>query len=396
MIYNDFHGDRLSRLGFGCMRFAGDPATGGLNQQLVNDMFRTAIEGGVNYFDTAYVYNGGKSETTMAEALKPYPRESYFLADKFPGHSMPGPVDNFALFDISLQRCNTGYFDYYLLHNVNESTVKVYESEEYHILPDVLKIKEQGKIRHLGFSYHGGTELLEEYLTRHEGVFEFVQIQCNYLDWTLQSAKEKYEIIQRHGLDVWVMEPLRGGKLANLPAAQAEKLAALQPGASCASFGMRFLQDLPGIKMILSGMNALPQVEDNLATFAEHKPLGESEREALFAVAEALKSSVPCTGCRYCCAGCPLELNIPLFLEIYNNYKFDMSAPASQDIRIFGLPEDKLPSACVQCGQCSGACPQKIDVPAVLAELSDMMVKSPRWADMVKARAADIQKDLQR
>ena len=211
MIYSDFNGIKLSRLGFGCMRFAMDPATGKIDQAKVNEMFDLAIANGVNYFGTAYPYLGGNSEISVAEALKKYPRDSYYLADKFPGHSLPGPVDNVALFNVSLRKCETDYFDFYLLHNINEWSVKIYESEEYHIIPDILKLKEEGKIRHLGFSFHGGPELLEYFLNKYEGMFEFVQIQCNYLDWTLQNAKRKYEIITEHGLGVWVMEPCRGG-----------------------------------------------------------------------------------------------------------------------------------------------------------------------------------------
>ena len=153
MIYNDFKGKKLSRLGFGCMRFRMNPETGEIDQETVNEMFDRAIAAGVNYFDTAYPYLGGKSELAMAEALKKYPRDSYYIADKFPGHSLPGPVDNRALFEVSLRKCGTDYFDFYLLHNVNERFVKVYESDEYHIIPDIAALKEEGKIKHLGFSF---------------------------------------------------------------------------------------------------------------------------------------------------------------------------------------------------------------------------------------------------
>ena len=363
MIYNDFNGTRLSRLGFGCMRFLNDPATGEIDQQKVNAMFDLAIAGGVNYFDTAYPYLDGKSENAMAEALSRYPRESYYIADKFPGHSILA-VDNIALFNISLQRCRTDYFDFYLLHNINEWSVRIYEDPAYNIIPDILKMKEEGKIRHLGFSYHGGTELLESFLTKYEGLFEFVQIQCNYLDWTLQKAKEKYDIITKHGLGVWVMEPVRGGKLAHLSETDSAKLKAFGTGASDASYSFRFLADLPNIKMILSGMNEVDQVADNVKTFTEPDPLSEEELNALMEIAEGLKKGVPCTACRYCCKGCPMELDIPYLLECYNSFKFEASAVNS--MRLDGLDEDKLPSACIACGQCSHACPQGIDVPAVL------------------------------
>ena len=264
MIYRSFKDLKLSQLGFGCMRFASDPSTGEIDQAKVNAMFDLAIREGVNYFDTAYPYLGGKSEFAMAEGLSRYSRESYYIADKFPGHSLTAPIDNIALFKVSLRKCRTDYFDFYLLHNITEWSVKYYESEEYHILPDMLRMKKEGKIRNLGFSFHGGPELLEAFLSRHEGEFDFVQIQLNYLDWTLQDAKSKYEIIVRHGLGVWVMEPCRGGKLAVLPESESAKLRALHSAAdaghsgnypSDASYAFRFLQNLPGVKVILSGMN---------------------------------------------------------------------------------------------------------------------------------------------
>lgn len=391
MIYNDFHGLKLSRLGFGCMRFL-KGEDGQIDQQKVNDMIDLAIANGVNYFDTAYPYLDGKSEIALAEALKKYPRDSYFLADKFPGHSLPGPIDNIGLLNVSLKKCNTDYFDFYLLHNITEWSVKIYESEEYHIIPDIKKMKDEGKIRHFGFSFHGGPDLLEEFLNRHEGLFEFVQIQCNYLDWTLQDAKRKYDIITKHGLGVWIMEPCRGGKLAVLSEENHEKLKAFDEKASDASYAFRFLQGLEGIKVILSGMNEVFQVEDNLNTFKEYKPLSEEEKSVLFEIAESLKKGVPCTGCRYCCDGCPMGLNIPYLLECYNDMKYTSSmAPG---MRLDGLDEDKKPAACIGCGQCSHACPQHIDVPSVLAELSEMYTNSPKWAEMSKGRHESIRKDL--
>ncbi len=391
MIYSDFQGMKLSRLGFGCMRFASDPETGEIDQEKVNKMFDLAIQAGVNYFDTAYPYLNGKSELAMAEALKKYPRESYYIADKFPGHSLPGPVDNIALFNRSLEKCNTDYFDFYLLHNITEWSIKIYESSEYHIIDDMIKMKEEGKIRHFGFSFHGGTKLLEDVLTRYEGVFEFVQIQCNYLDWTLQDAKKKYDIITKHGLGVWVMEPCRGGKLAKLSEANHAKLAQY-PEASDASYAFRFLQGFENIKVVLSGMNEVEQVEDNLRTFEKYNPLTDEEKNTLFDIAEGMKAGVPCTACRYCCAGCPMGLDIPYLLECYNDYKYAVSI--TPGMRIDGLDEDKKPAACIQCGQCAHACPQGIKVPEILDELARMYADAPKWAVTAKSRGEAIRKDL--
>ena len=420
MIYRNFKGQKLSQLGFGCMRFASDPETGEIDQAKVNAMFDLAIREGVNYFDTAYPYLGGKSEIAMAEALSGYPRESYYLADKFPGHSLTGPIDNIALFNVSLRKCRTDYFDFYLLHNVTEWSVQFYESEEYHIIPDLLQRKKEGKIRYFGFSCHAGPDMLDAFLTRHEGVFDFVQIQLNYLDWTMQDAKIKCDIIRKHGLGIWVMEPVRGGKLAVLPESESAKLRALRErgvggagaasgcggsggtsglaadgGAaepSDASYAFRFLQDLPGVTVILSGMNEVFQVEDNLRTFREENPLSDEERSVLLDIAENLKKGVPCTACRYCCDGCPMELDIPYLLQCYNDYKFATTMTPS--MRIDALPEDKRPSACIGCGQCMHACPQGIDVPSALAELAEMYEKGPHWGDVVAQRAKSIEEDL--
>ena len=429
MIYRDFKGQKLSQLGFGCMRFASDPETREIDQAKVNAMFDLAIREGVNYFDTAYPYLGGKSEIAMAEGLSRYPRESYYLADKFPGHSLTGPIDNIALFNVSLRKCRTDYFDFYLLHNVTEWSVQFYESEEYHIIPDLLQMKKEGKIRYFGFSCHAGPDLLDAFLTRHEGIFDFVQIQLNYLDWTMQDAKAKCDIIRKHGLGIWVMEPVRGGKLAVLPESESAKLRGLRDGGGCcdsgaaaagaassaggaccdsgaaaaagdaglaepsdASYAFRFLQDMPGVTVILSGMNEVFQVEDNLRTFREENPLSDSERSVLLEIAENLKKGVPCTACRYCCDGCPMELDIPYLLQCYNDYKFATTMTPS--MRIDALEEDKRPSACIGCGQCMHACPQGIDVPAALAELAEMYEKGPHWGDVVVQRAKSIEDDL--
>ncbi len=398
MIYSNFKELKLSKLGFGCMRFAADPATGEIDQAKVNTMFDTAIREGVNYFDTAYPYLNGKSELAMAEALARYPRDSYFIADKFPGHSLDGPIDNIALFNVSLRKCRTDYFDFYLLHNITEWSVKFYESEEYHIIPDILKMKEAGKIRYLGFSFHGGPKLLEEYLTKYEGVFDFVQIQLNYLDWTLQDAKKKYDIITRHGLGVWVMEPCRGGKLAVLPEEESEKLRKLHPDKSPAelpsdaSYAFRFLQGLPEVKVILSGMNEISQVEDNLRTFREEWLLSEKEHDVLMDIAENLKKGVPCTACRYCCSGCPMSLDIPYLMECYNDFKY--ASTITPAMRIDALSEEKRPAACIACGRCKKACPQGIDVPSILAELADLYEKGPHWSDMIAVRSKAIRDDI--
>ena len=383
MIYKTFKDLKLSQLGFGCMRFTTDPATGEIDQEKVNEMFDLAIRGGVNYFDTAYPYLGGKSEIAMAEALSRYPRDSYFIADKFPGHSLTAPIDNIALFHVSLRKCKADYFDFYLLHNITEWSEKFYESEEYHIIPDMLQMKKEGKIRYLGFSFHGGPELLEAFLTRHEGEFDFVQIQLNYLDWTLQDAKKKYEIIVRHGLGVWVMEPCRGGKLAALPEAESARLRALhekndstEPVPGDASYAFRFLQGLPGVTVVLSGMSALAQMQDNISYMSEFDTLTTDQMETVSrARAELAKIPlIPCTTCNYCAKVCPMEIGISGTFTAKNIYTLygDLNAAKHQEGWLVGGHGRKQAINCVKCGACEEACPQHIQIRDELEKAAEL------------------------
>lgn len=391
MKYTNFKGDNVSLLGFGCMRFSSLADSGDIDEELVSRMFDRAIDAGINYFDTAYPYLSCRSEGVMARALKKYPRDSYYIADKFPGHSLPGPIDNKALFNISLQRCNTDYFDFYLLHNVTDSTIKIYESDEYHIIPDIIRLKEEGKIRHLGFSSHGGPELIDYMLTKYEGLFEFVQIQYNYIDASLQNADEKIKIIKKHGAGVWVMEPCRGGKLSSLEGKNLEKLQTLNKDSAPSSYAFRYLFD-KDVDIILSGMNSMSQVEDNIRTFEEFRLLSNEEKKALDEISADLVRGVPCTSCRYCTDGCPVGLDIPVLLGYYNDMSFSSSfAPT---MRIDALDENKKPGACISCRRCAEICPQKIDIPSVMSKLSEMYKKAPKWADAAKARHEAIKKDL--
>ena len=213
---------------------------------------------------------------------------------------------------------------------------------------------------------------------------EFCQIQLNYLDWTLQEADKKYRLLTERSIPVWVMEPLRGGKLASLPEAEESRLKALRPEESTASWSFRWLQKLPNVKMILSGMSDFSQMRDNTATFSGGNPQTEDESALLMEIAEGMKDALPCTRCRYCCDGCPMGLDIPMLIHAYNDLKFgsSMTVPMQFD----ALPENKRPSACIACGACAAVCPQKIDIPAALAELSGMLAKMPSWAELCRQR----------
>lgn len=379
MIFSEFQDKKLSLLGFGAMRLP--VKDGQIDQDLVEEMVRYGIDHGVNYFDTAYPYHGGMSERVMGKVLSQYPRESYYLADKFPGHMILESYDPQTLFEEQLRRCNVEYFDFYLLHNVYEESVERYLDPNLGIMEYLKEQKRSGRIRHLGFSTHGRLDMMKEFLEKYGQDMEFCQIQLNYLDWTLQDAKEKYELLSSYNIPVWVMEPVRGGKLANF---QDPRLMVRRPDATTASWGFRFLQGLPNVKMILSGMSNMDHMVDNVATFDQRQPLSQEETDLLLQLAEEMKNVIPCTGCRYCCDGCPMELDIPAMMSICSDIRF---APVVNSVMMLeALPEEKKPSACIACGKCTKVCPQNIDIPAVMKELAQRMEAMPTWKEICRQR----------
>ncbi len=388
MIYKDFKGKKLSLLGFGTMRLP-LRQDGSVDIELTEQMTDLALQNGVNYFDTAVPYHGGHSERIIGNILKKYPRDSYYLATKFPGHQILPSYDPEEIFEMQLRKCGVDYFDFYLMHNVYENSLATYSDPKWGIMEYFARQKEKGRIKHLGFSTHGGMEVMETFLARYGEMMEFCQLQINYLDWSLQGAREKYELMQKHHLPVWVMEPVRGGRLANLTDAQCDKLRAFRPNASPAEFAFRWLQGLSDVGMILSGMSDIAQMKENIETFRAPSPLTTVETDALFAIAEEMKDSVPCTACRYCVEGCPMGLDIPMFLSVYNELKVLPSVNAS--MRIEALPADKQPAACISCGACSGICPQKIDVPQKLQHLDELLQKMPTWASISETRAREME-----
>lgn len=382
MITNKVFDDELSLLGFGLMRL---PVKDGRpDESVVREMVEYALQHGVNYFDTAWPYHNGLSEDVIGKILSEHPRNSFFLADKYPGHQIAESYNPAEIFEAQLKKCGVEYFDYYLLHNVYENDIDVYEDDRWNIIPYFVEQKRLGRIRHLGFSSHGGIDILKGFLERHGSEMEFCQIQLNYVDWTLQSAREKVELLNSYNIPVWVMEPVRGGKLCKLDPETEAKMKALRPDESIPAWAFRWLQSVPGVKMILSGMTAPDQMHDNVKTFEEARPLSEEETALLMEAAESMKKSVPCTACRYCTAGCPMELNIPFLISIYNDLCF---APVTNSaMRLDNLPSDKLPSACLQCGACAAICPQKIDIPEVLSDLDARLSKVTSWASVCEER----------
>lgn len=383
MIFTQFQDKTLSLLGMGCMRFP-TLQNGKIDIAQTREMVDLAIKNGVNYFDTAYPYHNGESEIVIGEILSNYPRESFFLADKFPGHQISSSYDPATVFEDQLKKCKVEYFDFYLLHNVYENSLPVYKDEKWGIIDYFVEQKKQGRIKHLGFSTHSSIETMKQFLDEYASVMEFCQIQLNYLDWTLQNAKEKCELLSSYNVPVWVMEPVRGGKLANLDENSALRLKEKRPDESVAAFAFRFLQDIKGVKMILSGMSNMDQLTDNLKTFKESKPLSDDEKALLLDIAEGLKNSVPCTACRYCVDGCPQGIDIPQMLEFYNEMRIAPSTNVT--MRIDAYPVSRQPQSCINCQSCVNICPQGIDIPKHLADLVNISNKLPSWAQISKQR----------
>ena len=375
MIYKEFQDIRLSSLGFGMMRLPGGCDNPQIDEAQTAEMIDYAIRNGVNYFDTAWGYHQGNSERVAGKLLSQYPRESYCLASKFPGYD----VSNFGhveeIFEEQLKKCRTEYFDFYLLHNIYEKNIDAYlDDATYHTVSYLLEQKAKGRIRHLGFSAHGEYEVMERFLAAYGDKMEFCQIQLNYLDWHFQKADKKVELLNRHNIPIWVMEPLRGGRLASLPEDAASKLKALRPEETVPGWAFRFLQSVPGVTMVLSGMSDLPQMKENIATFSEDKPLSNEELDALVGIADDMVQGgiLPCTACRYCTSYCPQGLDIPRLLALYNEHTFTgggFLAPMAVE----ALPEDKRPSACVSCRSCEAVCPQQIKISEAMAAFDKLL-----------------------
>lgn len=379
MIYKKFQDLNLSALGMGAMRL---PTEGGspeapIDEAQVSEMVAYAMEHGVNYYDTAYGYHMGKSEGVMGRVLKDYPRESYYLADKFPGYDLSNMGKVEEIFEEQLERTGMDYFDFYLFHNVCELNVEQYLDEKYGILDYLLQQKKNGRIRHLGFSAHGEMKVMRRFLEAYGEHMEFCQIQLNYLDWKLQQAKEKVELLNEYRIPVWVMEPLRGGKLASLSEEYTGKLHALRQEESVPAWAFRFLQSVPGVTVTLSGMSNLQQMKENIATFETERPPTEAEQSALMEIADGMLDILPCTSCRYCTSHCPKGLDIPRLLFMYNELKF--SNGFITQMGVGAMEEEKRPSSCIGCRSCEAVCPQQIKVSEVMKDFVYRMDQPVAW-----------------
>ena len=369
-----FLGKDIPKLGFGLMRLPmlGEEVDIEQTKTMV-DMFMNA---GFTYFDTAYGYLGGKSEEAIKVALVDrYPRESFQLATKLPAWAgAKNAQEARDMLTTSLKRTGAGYFDFYLLHNLGDDRTKAFD--EFNIWEFALEQKEKGVIKHLGFSMHDSAEALEEVLIKHPEM-EFVQLQINYADWESESVQSRkcFEICAKYNKPVIIMEPVKGGLLAAPPETVAEVLRAKDPSVSMSSWAIRFCASLPNIITVLSGMSNVEQMEDNLKTMKDFRPLDESEQEVIVKAREALDAvpSIPCTGCSYCTKGCPQEINIPGVLSAMNTTLIYGNIERAKGSYGFATRVGGKAKDCIGCAACESVCPQHISIIDELAKASEVL-----------------------
>ena len=373
MKKSEFFGGDISMLGFGLMRLprVGDRASD-IDYEASAELVEYALANGVNYFDTAYTYGG--SEEFAGRVLSKHPRGSYFLATKCPPWKISSAEDFENIFDEQCRRCKTDYFDFYLVHNLaqeetraagNESHFEKFESLGIY---DMYKRKKaDGKIRRLGFSFHGTFDIMQKLVDKYE--WDFAQIQLNYIDWTTTDAKSQLELLTQRGIPVIIMEPLRGGALAELSEEAAAVLKNARPGASLANWALRYAASFPGVVTVLSGMNSMDQLVDNIATMEDFRPVDDAEKELLYEAATIYGKSgvVACTGCGYCMP-CPQGVNIPRLFSVYNHYcLLKYRIPFDNGYSTIGDKQNA--SCCNSCGQCLKKCPQNLEIPGYMREI---------------------------
>ena len=366
------------KLGFGCMRL---PVANG-NSEEINDavfcrMIDRYMEQGFVYFDTAYPYHNQKSEEAVRRCLvERYDRERFLLADKMPVWLVQNTEDYSEIFERQLARCGVTYFDFYLLHAMNKTRVE--ETEKTGGFAFVQRMKTEGRIRHIGFSFHDTAEALEEILKNHPEM-EFVQLQINYYDWESENVQSRkcYEVAEKHGVPVIVMEPVKGGTLANMVGEPARILSALDENASYASYAVRYAASLPNVILVLSGMSDLKQLQDNTAYMKDFQPLTDKEQQAIGKVVEELEKlpTIPCTNCRYCVEGCPKKIRIPDIFGVYNmGVQFGLTDVTRGSYRC-QIDGSGKAGDCIKCGKCEAQCPQHLEIRKLLEEAADIYEK---------------------
>jgi predicted aldo/keto reductase-like oxidoreductase len=360
-------GEKISLLGMGAMRLSLQ-ADGKVDFGKAEAVIDHAIERGINYFDNGYFYQHGDSERAMGKALRKHPRDSYYMVTKLPSFRIKDRADILSVFEEQSERCQADYFDFYLYHNVNESSYDDFTKD--FVLETMFELKDKGRIKRIGFSSHGNVETLEKFASRRP--WDIALIQLNYLDWTYWNAKKQYEILTKYKIPVAVMEPMRGGRFSTSITPEADRLMKdVSPDRDIASWALRFAASLPNVVTVLSGMSTFEQIDANAATMTGFQPLSEEEREVLEKVTDILLDSaqVPCTGCRYCVDDCPAGLDIPRLMEIYNGYA--ISGHWMELLKLHDLSPAGQPASCTQCGICRTHCPQKIDIPAAVKKLRE-------------------------
>jgi len=359
----------ISPLGFGLMRLP--TKDGEIDLDTTKEMVDAYMAAGHNYFDTAYMYHGGKSEIALKHAVvERYPRESFIVVDKLPVWSCETPEDVERIFNEQLERCGVEYFDIYLLHALNgDLTAKCECIKAFEFCA---KMKAEGKIKLFGYSFHGTTEDIRNIMSKYHEQIDIVQLQLNYFDW-LKEYREQFDIIAGYNKPVVCMEPVRGGLLARLPEKQAAMLKEANPNVSQASWAIRWVASVPEIANVLSGMSNMEQMRDNIATAADLKPLSTEERAVTDAVAKALAEmpQIKCTACNYC-TNCPLDIPIADIIGHYNKY-LETRSSYTFGMEYRKIDKAKNAAACTGCGVCVDMCPQNIDIPAVMREIAILM-----------------------
>lgn len=374
-------GKEISRLGYGGMRF---PKNGDeVDVDAAVQLLRKAYEMGINYFDTAMVYHKGESEKIFGKAFEPYPRDSYLIADKMSIWLCSDEEDMKARFYNQLKTLKTDYIDFYLVHSLNRNHYK--KVKDLHCVEFLQQMKQEGKIKHLGFSFHDTYQVFTQILNDY--TWDFVQIQLNYLDWHNQGAEQLYRELERRNLPVMVMEPVRGGYLATIDSERAKPFLELEPQRSIASWAIRWVESLPQVAVVLSGMSDLQQLEDNVATMTHFEPMNEQELAAIDRVVEEIRkvNEIPCTGCRYC-MDCPMGVDIPEIFSIYSQYKiFGKDKAFVQDYEEV-VEHGNGAEHCVRCMACTTKCPQMIAIPDKLEMIAKLYAQ--KKAELEAAEAA--------